>query len=255
VAFREPQFFTKARSGPIHRAYAPRCRITVFFAPAVISPYSGHSARTTHFAHTVNFITLGDRCFLSTGHVLLAAGNARHTNRKGESVAKAKKSTAGKGKRAVKARTAGKKATKRKTTEKTSDSNPPVTDKKVTIDRRSSGNRRKSSDRRRNDVPVAVERRTIQRRAKVIRRRQIDPTTCERDYTGEEIEFMNALDEYKRTSGRMFPTCSEILEVLKKLGYAKRPKTEAPGLPELDLAGESVLQEVVIPHPPSHVPG
>ena len=30
---------------------------------------------------------------------------------------------------------------------------------------------------------------------------------------------MRAMDEYKRTSGRMFPTCSEILEVLTKLGY------------------------------------
>ncbi len=56
---------------------------------------------------------------------------------------------------------------------------------------------------------------------KAARRRQIDPTTCERDYTFEEIEFMNALDAYKRNSGRMFPTCSEILEVLLSLGYAK----------------------------------
>ena len=33
---------------------------------------------------------------------------------------------------------------------------------------------------------------------------------------------MNAMDEYKRKSGRMFPTCSEILEVITKLGYEKR---------------------------------
>jgi len=59
------------------------------------------------------------------------------------------------------------------------------------------------------------------RRQKIQRRRQIDPTTCERDYSQEEIEFMNALDEYKRNSGRMFPTCSEILEVFRNLGYAK----------------------------------
>lgn len=30
---------------------------------------------------------------------------------------------------------------------------------------------------------------------------------------------MHAMDEYKQLSGRMFPTCSEILEVLNKLGY------------------------------------
>jgi hypothetical protein len=58
-------------------------------------------------------------------------------------------------------------------------------------------------------------------RRKTNRRRQIDPTTCERDYTDEEIEFMHALDAYKRESGRMFPTCSEILEVIRKLGYHK----------------------------------
>jgi hypothetical protein len=91
------------------------------------------------------------------------------------------------------------------------------------MDRRSRRDRREKSDRRQKDVPVAVERRKLERRTKVSRRRQIDPTTCERDYTAEEIEFMNALDQYKRTSGRMFPTCSEILEVLKGLGYAKRP--------------------------------
>lgn len=53
------------------------------------------------------------------------------------------------------------------------------------------------------------------------RRRNIDPTTCERDYSYDEIEFMQALDEYKRKAKRMFPTCSEILEVLHTLGYAK----------------------------------
>jgi hypothetical protein len=72
---------------------------------------------------------------------------------------------------------------------------------------------------------VAKERRLGERRQKVNRRRQIDPTTCERDYTDAELEFMHALDQYKRASGRMFPTCSEVLEVLINLGYEK---TSAP---------------------------
>lgn len=97
----------------------------------------------------------------------------------------------------------------------------------VTVDRRRLPDRRSGTDRRQQNIPVAVERRQLERRAKVPRRRQIDPTTCERDYTPEEIEFMKALDEYKRSSGRMFPTCSEILEVLKKLGYEKRPQPSA----------------------------
>ena len=78
---------------------------------------------------------------------------------------------------------------------------------------------------------MAAERRKVQRRAKVNRRRQIDPTTCERDYTPDEIEFMSALENYKRFSGRMFPTCSEVLEVIKKLGYEKRSQTETPDQP------------------------
>jgi hypothetical protein len=66
------------------------------------------------------------------------------------------------------------------------------------------------------------QRPPLERRAKVNRRRQIDPTTCERDYSLEEIEFMRALDDYKRANGRMFPTCSEVLEVIHMLGYEKR---------------------------------
>ncbi|MGA2060089.1 MAG: hypothetical protein ABSG67_06380 [Thermoguttaceae bacterium] len=96
--------------------------------------------------------------------------------------------------------------------------------KTVSINRRISQqqDRRSGADRRQKEIPVAVEHRICERRAKVSRRRQIDPTTCERDYTIAEIEFMNAIEEYKRTSGRMFPTCSEVLEVLQKLGYEKR---------------------------------
>ena len=53
------------------------------------------------------------------------------------------------------------------------------------------------------------------------RKRLVDPTTCERDYAAAELEFMLAMQEYKQVSGRMFPTWSEILEVLTGLGYEK----------------------------------
>ena len=92
----------------------------------------------------------------------------------------------------------------------------------LTVDQRAARDRRKPKERRHTEVPVVVERRTLERREKVNRRRQIDPTTCERDYTTEEIEFMHAMDQYKRKSGRMFPTCSEVLEVLRGLGYEKK---------------------------------
>ncbi len=89
---------------------------------------------------------------------------------------------------------------------------------------------RRRGDRRQDQTtkagPTEVKPRQPERR-KVQRRRQIDPTTCERDYTHEEIEFMHALDAYKRASGRMFPTCSEILEVVRSLGYSKQTNESA----------------------------
>jgi hypothetical protein len=55
------------------------------------------------------------------------------------------------------------------------------------------------------------------------RRRLVDPTTCDRDYSGAELEFMQAMQDYKQKSGRMFPTWSEVLEVIRELGYRKHP--------------------------------
>src|SRR5437868_13610564 len=81
---------------------------------------------------------------------------------------------------------------------------------------------RRGNERRKRQVPVALERRTGKdRRDKGERRRQIDPTTCERDYNDEEIAFMRAMDQYKRDNRRPFPTWSEVLEVLRALGYRK----------------------------------
>lgn len=90
----------------------------------------------------------------------------------------------------------------------------------VAISDRRGDDRRAGADRRKRQVPVAVDRRRGDRRTGE-RRRQIDPTTCERDYDVEEIEFMKAIDEYKRDFCRPFPTWSEVLEVAKALGYRK----------------------------------
>ena len=104
----------------------------------------------------------------------------------------------------------------------------------VTIDRR-------RRERRAQAVAAPAERRGSERR-KAPRRRQIDPTTCERDYSNDEVEFMKALDRYKRASGRQFPTCSEILEVIRALGYQKTPTSQpveiAPEPAAVPLGGE-----------------
>jgi hypothetical protein len=69
--------------------------------------------------------------------------------------------------------------------------------------------------------PVAGAGPQAQQKSKQYRRRQIDPTTCERDYRQDELDFMRAMDDYKCSSGRMFPTCSEVLEVVRSMGYVR----------------------------------
>ncbi len=92
----------------------------------------------------------------------------------------------------------------------------------VTIERRKTERRRADKASPGPKPAPAAASVSLERRVKVNRRRQIDPTTCERDYTDDEIEFMRALEAYKRASGRMFPTCSEVLEVIRDLGYLKQ---------------------------------
>src|SRR6516165_7410485 len=57
----------------------------------------------------------------------------------------------------------------------------------------------------------------------------IDPTTSDKDLTEAELEFMRSMKLYQQASGRMFPTWSEVLEVLKGLGYAKVPAEPMKG--------------------------
>ena len=54
-------------------------------------------------------------------------------------------------------------------------------------------------------------------------RQPASPRPAEPTVTDAEHEFIQAMHDYKQASGRMFPTWSEVLEVLKALGYAKQP--------------------------------
>lgn len=46
------------------------------------------------------------------------------------------------------------------------------------------------------------------------------------DYTQEELDFLKAIDEYKRKNNRPFPTWREVLRVFLGLGYQR---VAAPG--------------------------
>jgi hypothetical protein len=50
----------------------------------------------------------------------------------------------------------------------------------------------------------------------------IDPKLPPTESPSPEVaEFMDAMRRYRDASGRMFPTWSEVLEVLRGLGYEK----------------------------------
>lgn len=52
-------------------------------------------------------------------------------------------------------------------------------------------------------------------------RRRNNPATCGVAYTEDQLEFLRAMDSYKRSKRRPFPAWHEVLEVLKSLGYRK----------------------------------
>jgi hypothetical protein len=70
------------------------------------------------------------------------------------------------------------------------------------------------------DEPTADDSRP-ERRAKKDRRRRIDPTTFDKQYTDDEMEFMNAMQRYKESSGKNFPTYREVIKVVVGLGYRR----------------------------------
>jgi hypothetical protein len=77
--------------------------------------------------------------------------------------------------------------------------------------------RRDTNDRRRGSSPTA----SPDRRKSKDRRRRVDPTTFDKQYSCDEIEFMNAVQSFKLRSGKSFPSFSEVLAIAEQLGYRK----------------------------------
>ena len=79
--------------------------------------------------------------------------------------------------------------------------------------------RRAGLDRRLVDLgsPTGLERRRGPGRRRSDDRRSAE----EGEMTDEQFEFVMAVDTYKRLNNRPFPTWTEVLEVVKQLGYRK----------------------------------
>jgi len=79
--------------------------------------------------------------------------------------------------------------------------------------------RRKDDDRRGS---VVDRRLGLDRRRGPGRRLSDDRKSAEEgQMSDEQFEFLMAIDEYKRKNTRPFPTWTEVLDVIKALGYRK----------------------------------
>lgn len=86
-------------------------------------------------------------------------------------------------------------------TDKSSKSDDSFTERrKYTVDRRLGLDRRRGPGRRRSDERKAAE---------------------EGQMTDEQFEFLMVIDTYKKANQRPFPTWTEVLEVIKAMGYRK----------------------------------
>jgi len=84
--------------------------------------------------------------------------------------------------------------------------------------------RRENSDRRSSDID---RRSGWDRRRGPGRRRSDDRKAAEEgEMNDEQFEFLIAIEDYKQVNKRPFPTFTEILEILKALGYRKVAQSE-----------------------------
>lgn len=89
------------------------------------------------------------------------------------------------------------------------------TDQPINCEQRGSDRRRTVVDKR--TVPTGLER----RRGPGRRRSDFMKTADEGEMNLEQFLFVMAIDAYKRVNKRPYPTWTEVLEVIRKLGYRK----------------------------------
>jgi hypothetical protein len=79
--------------------------------------------------------------------------------------------------------------------------------------------RRKGGDRRGSvvDRRLGLDRRRGPGRRLTLERKSAE----EGQMSDEQFDFLMAIDEYKRKNSRPFPTWTEVLDVIKALGYRK----------------------------------
>jgi hypothetical protein len=82
-------------------------------------------------------------------------------------------------------------------------------------------------DNRTGSAHTGLER----RRGPGRRRSDFTKAAEEGEMTAEQFLFIKAIDAYKRVNQRPFPTWTEVLEIMRRLGYRKTAETslDIPG--------------------------
>lgn len=97
------------------------------------------------------------------------------------------------------------------------------------VDRRSGADRRQASAEESGytgpERRAGVDRRDAtgleRRRGPGRRRSDFRKSAEEGEMTGEQFEFVMAIEMYKKVNKRLYPTWTEVLEVLHQIGYRK----------------------------------
>ena len=111
------------------------------------------------------------------------------------------------------------------------------------VDRRSGFDRREILARQagyngpeRRVTDLGGDRRTglERRRGAGIRREEERRSAEEGEMTPQQFEFVMAIETYKKVNKKLFPTWTEVLEVMQQLGYRKTEPREMdlPDVPE-----------------------
>ncbi len=87
--------------------------------------------------------------------------------------------------------------------------------------------RHQGPDRRQSVMDMRAPGTGLERRRGPGRRRTDFAKAAEEgEMTPEQFLFIQAIDAYKKVNQRPFPTWTEVLEVIRKLGYRKTQPTE-----------------------------
>lgn len=105
-----------------------------------------------------------------------------------------------------------------------------VIDRRSGIDRRDVADfveRRRSGD---SGAPDPLSTNLERRRGPGRRRTDFMKAADEGEMSQEQFLFIMAIDAFKRVNGKTFPTWTDVLEVIRKLGYRKTMPSELKNL-------------------------